>query len=370
MEDDFWKPRENLKDQLHERLKEMGGTDLAKECVEAFFDLDGAKSWKPEKILLGEVAKVTDIGLVIAVLKKTNLPKDYKDQINESLRKQEEISRDLWSELLVATLLKKLGASVQFVPRGPSKTADLNCSWDLQRPFDVEVTRGKMRSWHTEVQQGLNEFVDALVPGDVDWHLACFVSDASDKEIMADCFDAAVRLQPGEKAEQEGRWAAIAVPLADRDSVVGGHCSEIFAPSWWPQQEAGFFTNCTLLNGKGNPVVALRSLVPQASYMNPIKRKAEHGQHTGGRPYLIALDASELPRASERLQADVELDFPLWTHVSGVLILSPLFYTTSRTKEFKIRLLVNPYAECPIPKELLDLSLATSHEVKFEICVG
>ncbi|MTV39511.1 hypothetical protein [Duganella radicis] len=369
MDDDFWKPRENLKQQFHERLNEMSGTDLAKECIEAFFDLEGAKSWRPDKVALGEVAKVIDLGLVISILKQTNLQKDYQDQINESLKTKEDIPRDLWSELLVATLMKHMEASVQFVPRGASKTADLSCNWDGQPCFDVEVTRGKMKAWHQAVQQGLNDFVDALAPGDVDWHIACFVSDASDKEILTKCFAAAARLKPGERAEQEGLWSVTAIPLADRDSIVGGQSSGLYAPTWWPQQEAGFFINGSLLNGKGNPVVALRSLVPLTSYMNPIKRKAEHGQHTGGRPYVIALDASELPRATTRLPADIELDFPIWTHVSGVLIFSPLFYITSRTKEFKFRLLANPHAEWPMTKELLELSLATSHEVKFEICV-
>lgn len=185
---------------------------------------------------------------------------------------------------------------------------------------------------------------------------------------MADIFDAAVKLRPGERAEQQGDWSVVAVPLADREIVVGGQSTELLAPTWWPQNEAGFFTNATLLNEKGNPVVSLRSLVPQASYINPIKRKAEHGQHSLGRPYIIALDAGELPRAIERLPADIERDFPIWTHVSGVLIVSPLFYVTSRTKEFKFRLLANPHAKWKIPSQLLDLSHAPSNTITFEIC--
>ena len=268
----------------------------------------------------------------------------------------------------MATLLKHFGASVQFVPRGSPKTADLSCNWKGQPSFDVEVTRGKMRELHAIVQQGLNDFVDALAPGDVDWHIVCFVSNASDKKLLANAFEAAVKLRPEERAEERGFWSVAAVSLSDRDIVVGDRSTELLAPTWWPQDESAFFTSASLLNGKGNPIVAIRSLVPQASYMGPINRKAEHGQHTAGRPFIIALDASELPRAIERLPADIERDFPIWTHVSGVLILSPRFYTTSKTKEFKFRLLANPHAEWEMPSELLDLCHASCNEVKFEIC--
>lgn len=368
MDEDFWRPKSDLKQQFHERLLDMGATDLGRGCIESFFEMDGAKLWRPEKVLLGQVAKVIDIGLLLSILGLSNLPKDYKERIDTAIKSDEKIPADLWSELIVAALLKHYGASVEFVPRSSSKTPDFSCSWDGQPAFDVEVTRGKMKAWHIAVQQGLNDFVDALAPGDVDWHILCFVRDGSDKKLLGDIFDAAVKLRPGERAEQKNDWSVVAVPLADREIVLGGQSTELLAPTWWPQNEGGFITNATLLNEKSNPVVALRSLVPQASYINPIKRKAEHGQHSSGRPYIIALDAGELPRAMDRLPADVERDFPIWTHVSGVLIVSPLFYVTSTKKEFKFRLLANPYADWKMPSQLLDLSAAPANTITFEIC--
>jgi len=367
MDEEFWKPHSNLKQQFVERLQEMGGNDLAIACVDSFFALDGAKSWKPEKVLLGEVAHVIDVGLVLLIVGQSNLPNNYKQKINESVVVGTKVPPDLWSELLVATFLKYYGVTVQFVPRGPSKTADLDYNWKGQA-FDVEVTRGKMKALHVTAQERLNDFVAALVPGDVDWHIMCFVSDGSDEKILAETFEAAVKLHPGERSEVQGLWSVVAVPLADRDTIAGGQAVELLAPTWWPKKESAFFTTATILNGKGNPVVALRSLVPHAPYMNSIRRKAEHGQHTVGRPYIIALDASELPGAIERLSPDIERKFSIWTHVSGVLILIPFFYTNSTIKKFKFRLLTNPYADSKMPSDLLDLCNASQNEVKFEIC--
>lgn len=90
-----------------------------------------------------------------------------------------------------------------------------------------------------------------------------------------------------------------AVALEQRDEVVGTHSLELFAPDWWPSDEPSYFATGTLLGATGNPIVLIRSLVPLASYMNPILRKATSGQRRLGNPYLIAVDVSELPRAHE-----------------------------------------------------------------------
>lgn len=368
MDDEFWKPKSDLKQQFSERINSMGGTELAQTCVDSFFKLEVAKLWKPKKVLLGEVSYVIDIGLVLSILGFDNLTDDYRQRINEAIKVGSNLPAALWSEILVATLLKHYGVSVQFVPRGSSKTADLSCFCKDRTPFDVEVTKAEMRSLHVAVRRGIEDFVHALRPGDVDWHVACFVSDASDPKILAAAFDAAAKLIPGQQAEEEGLWSVTAVPLSERDDIVGGKSSELFGPTWWPQGESVFFSNATLLNGKGNPVVILRSLVPKASYMNPVLRKADHGQNTEGRPYIIALDASELPRAHERLPPDIEQNFPIWNHVSGVLIFTPLFYTSSNTKTFRFRLLANPYSDWPMPSQLINLAKDSLQELEFTIC--
>jgi len=201
----------------------------------------------------------------------------------------------------------------------------------------------------------------------VDWHFLCFVSDASNPEILAAAFDSAVKLIPGQQAEEEGLWSVEAFSLTERDKIVGWQNTELVEPSWWPQGEPVFFATETLLNNKGNPVVMLRSLVPQTSYINPIERKANHCQHTEGVPYIIALNASDLPNANERLQQYIEENFPIWKHVSGVLIFGPLFYSTSRTKAFQFRIFSNSNADYPMPNQLICLSKDLKHILEFII---
>lgn len=257
MEEEFWKPQADLKHQFLERLKEMGGNNLAITCIDTFFAFDGSKSWKPSQVLLREVARVIDVGLVLSIIGQSNLSSEYKIQINESLKTGSTIPPDLWSELLVASFLKHCGAAVQFVPRGRSKTPDLSCFCN-EIQFDVEVTRAKMKASHSTVEQSLNDFVDALKPGDFDWHIICFVSDGSSNKILDSTFEAALKLHPGECAGEQGLWSVIAVPLADRDTVISGQSTELFAPRWWPKNQPTFFTTTTLLNGKGNPVCHCR----------------------------------------------------------------------------------------------------------------
>lgn len=368
MEEEFWKPWPDLHLQISERLRDRGGTALGQACIDAFFKLDGAEHWAPEKVLLGEVSYVIDIGLLVHLIGVGSIPKDYLVQLNEAVAAGKRLPHTLWSELLVAALLTNYGAAVKFVPREEYKTSDLSVSWDGLTDVDVEVTRAESKALHDSVRIGVEDFVQALSPGDVDWHVVCFVADASNPEILSAAFDAAVNLRPGQDANEEGIWYVKAIPLSERDVVVGGRCSELLGPEWWPAREPTFFSNSTLLNGKGNPVVALRSLVPETSYLNPIRRKAEHGQHTSGRPFLIALNASELPGANKRLKDEIEQNLSLWDHVSGVLIFSPWFYVTSKTKAYKFRVITNPHANHPLPESIRNLSGPLSNELEFEIC--
>ena len=368
MENEFWRPRQDLKQQFYERLQDMGATELGLSCIETFFNLDAASHYAPEKVLLGEVAYVVEIGLVLSILGIDSLSREYLGKVSEAVSAGRRISPDFWSELLVAALLKYYGAAVRFVPRATSRTSDLHASWKGREEVDVEVTRAELRQLHQAVRAGIEDFVQALSPGDVNWHVACFVSDASNPKILSAAFGAAVKLTPGQFAEDPGVWFTRAVPLDERDTVVGGNSNELLGPIWWPKGESTFFSNSTLLNGRGNPVVMLRSLAPETSYLNPIMRKAEHGQHTDGKPYVIALNASELPSANERLKSDIEKNFPLWQHVSGILIFSPWFYISSKTKAYKFRVLKNPHATHSMPRRLVELSDKPAHDLEFTIC--
>jgi hypothetical protein len=367
VEEEFWKPSDDLKGHIERWLLDIGGDLLARNSVNAFFQLSGAKLWRPEKLLLGEISYVIDIGLPLSILGLNRLTKEYLDQINESVSVGKRVPPKLWSEIEVATILKHYGAEVEFVPRGPRKTPDLRAHWTPNTPVEIEVTRGEVRHLHKSVIGGVEDFVQTLRPGDLDWHIVCFVTDASDPEILAAAFDAAIGLQPGQSREESNCWFVRAVALEERNIVVGGQVAELLGPDWWPKDEPTRFSNSTLINGKGNPVVSLRSLYPETSYMNPLIRKANHGQHTDGVPYIIALNASVLPRAHVRMKDEILLNFAAWDHVSGVLIYYPLFYTGAKKKIFKFHVFENPGATSAMPPELLCLANKEINDIDFKI---
>lgn len=153
-----------------------------------------------------------------------------------------------------------------------------------------------------------------------------------------------------------GRWYARAVPLDQRDAVVGAHSTELFGPDWWPNNEPAYFSSNTLIGASENPVVLLRSLIPLASYMNPILRKATSGQRRAGNPYLIALDVTELPRAHERIVNDLVAYFKIWDHVSAALVFEPRFYVGLERKEWVVSIHLNSTASIALPPQLAILS--------------
>jgi hypothetical protein len=245
---------------------------------------------------------------------------------------------------------------VTFVPRQTNPTSDIEANWGNGVVLDVEVARGETRQLHMAVQIGVEAFVGALQPGDVEWNVVGFIADASKSESVEALFEAATILRPDESAEDVSGWYVRAVPLGRRDEVVGAHSVEMFGPSWWPSDEPTYFSTSTLIGASGNPVVLLRSLVPLASYMNPILRKASSGQQRPGNPYLIALDVSDLPRAHERIVEDLRGYFTIWNHVSGVLLFEPRFYIGAERKEWVIFIHSNPSATIPLPTNLTELA--------------
>ena len=142
------------------------------------------------------------------------------------------------------------------------------------------------------------------------------------------------------------------MPLSLREDVVGAHTVELFGPTWWPNNEPNYFSTGTLIGSAENPVVQLRSLVPLASYMNPVLRKANSGQGRRGAPYLIAFDVSDLPRAHERIVDDLRGYFEIWRHVSAVLLFEPRFWTGFERKEWVVSMHRNSGAAISLPEHL------------------
>ncbi|MDD5228858.1 MAG: hypothetical protein PHD53_08645, partial [Methylococcales bacterium] len=116
-----------------------------------------------------------------------------------------------------------------------------------------------------------------------------------------------------------------------------------------------------------NPVISFRSLIPKTLYIDPIKKKADRPQKRADNPYLIALDTSNLPRAHERILDELDADFPIWNHVSGVMLFESRFWTGIDSKEWIVSLHPNPHADIALPPELMKFATRERIQIKFLI---
>lgn len=327
-------------------------TDVGNSALESFLGLPHVGRWNPNNMYLRELSTVFDVGLPFSFLQGNITADKHKSQVGTAIGRGEKAPSSLVSEVHAGALLSNWGATVTFVPRRHTPTPDIEASWRDGITVDVEVARGQIRQLHMAVQEGVSAFTGALQPCDVTWNVTAFMADASNSKDLAAMFDAAITLQPNQSAEDYGRWYVCAVPLGQREDVVGANTTELFGPTWWPKNEPDYLSSSTLIGTAGNTVVQLCSLIPLTSYMNPVLRKASSGQGRSGNPYLIALDVSELPRAHERIVDDLHGYFEIWNHVSAVLLFQPRFYTGFERKEWVVSIHRNPYATVPLPGHL------------------
>lgn len=366
---------EQSKEQLRERILVELDRPLSRigiAALESFLDLPGvAENWSPEKLLWDQLTMVFNEGLPFALLGNNESAKGLRERIGKSIQQGGPASllvlRD-FSEIHAGALLTYWQANVKFLPRQKNRmTPDIEAVWDEGINLDVEVTRADVRRIHQGVQKGIESLTGILMPSDTAWNIVSYVADASNNDDLEAILNSAIVLKPGEHDGKENRWFVRAVPLEQRDDVVGPNSQNLFAPGWWPLGEPGYFVNGTLIGPGGNQVVSHRSLVPLTSYINPIRYKAEKQQGRSDNPFLIAVDVFELPRAHKRLLSELDSYFPDWHHVSGVLLFEPRFYVGVEKKVWIVSLHVNPKALKPLPNQLITLLGREPISVEFNL---
>ncbi len=340
-------------------------SEIGEAALESFLALPGVTTWCPDNLWLAELSKIFNIGLPFALLGSDPSAASHRREIGRAVARGENMSPSTWSEVQAGAILSNWGAKVSFIKRGKSPTPDFEAQWTHGVVLDVEVTRAEIRQLHKAVKDGLESFTGALHPSDVDWNVICFIADASNPNDLNAVFDAVTELRPNETKEQPSRWAVRAVPLEQREHVVGAQANKIFAPKWWPSDEPSFFATSTIIGSNSSPVILLRSLIPMTSYMNPIIRKANSGQRHSGHPYLIALDTSEMPRAHDRIAGDLGSYFVDWNHISGVMLFESRFWIGVESKEWIVSIHANPHARLSIPDCVVGIADSKRHLLRF-----
>ncbi len=353
--------RDRILSFLNHPLTEIGGAAL-----NAFLSLPSVENWKPVNVYGLEVTKALDIGLPFSFLVGNDSASSHRQEVGAKVGRNEEPPEILMSEVHAGALLSNWGASVEFVPRQAYPTPDIHVKWSEGAAVDVEVVRGKRRHLHKAIQERLNDFCGVLRPGDRDFNFIGFIADASNEGDLNSMFEAALGLLSGDVAEVPNKWCIRAVALEKRDEVVSGRSAELFAPFWWSLDEPSYFAISTLIGGTENPTtVYIHSLIPDASYRNPIERKATSGQRRLDFPYIIGFDVSELPRAHERILNQLHSDFETWSHVSAVMLFEPRFWYGAERKEYIVSIHSNPYASVGLPEQLASLASGNRFSVEF-----
>lgn len=343
-------------------------SDIGQESLAAFLALPFVEGWKPDNVYLGVISSVFNFGLPFALLRGNSSAARHRTVVGSAIGRGTPLLPSLMSEVHAGALLSLWKADPKFlVPQKGCATSDIQASWTTDI-LAVEVARASTREVHEGVKKGVRDFSAVVQASDLGWNLLGFISDASRAADLDAMFDAATQIRPGESAEHAGKWSVCALEIERREEVVSN--TELFAPAWWPKNEPCDFAFNTVLGGSsGNPYVQVRSLVPHTSYMNPIIRKADSGQRIPGKPYLIALDVSEFPRAHDRILGDLYHSFAAWDHVSGVLLFEPRFFVGYH-KQYVVSLHKNHSATCRLPDQLLACAQATSSRLDFHMLVS
>jgi hypothetical protein len=337
------------------------------EALAAFFALPNIDQWCPENLYLSQLSRVFDIGLPFALLTGNKTADAHRLAVAGQLAEEGFLSNSVISEVHAAALLSHWGGRVEFVPRAVHRTPDLSTVWTDGKYAEVEVARAETKHLHQAVKKGIEVFVGALRPGDVQGHIFALIEDASNSSDLTAMFDAATNLLPGAFAEEIGKWFVRVIPLDQRDEVVGERPVDIFGPNWWPRNKPEYFANHCQIGPEHSPVITLRSKIPVAQYTNPILRKATSAQRQQGRPFLIAVDVSKLPEAHELIAAQIDDYLKIWDHVSGILLFEPRFWIGVGRKEWVVSVHVNSSASLQLPAPLAALSEKGKFTVSFSI---
>lgn len=321
-------------------------TDVEQRAVKAFERLLRNSDWKPDNPYWGGFLPVVEVGILAEVLEGTDNAKGLLRLAVEGVVTGKTASSML-AELHVGALLRKLKCSVRFVQQASVRTPDLIVMRDGQ-PVDVEVGRSEKRRVHLAHRQILENLAHAInIPDDRNY--AIFVAVELTDEMGLTILDAIVSTPIDGRRDEVGKWSVVVGALSDREEYVRGLAS--LAPPWWPNGPA-FCSTSTRLGRSLAPVTSIKTIVPVASYIGRVKAKAEKPQRTGDYPYVVALDASELPGAHARLLCEVMPWLQQWSHVSAILIEFPVFAIGEQ--KWWCSLLRNKHAKRPIPNGLFD----------------
>lgn len=321
-------------------------SELERAAINAFAKLNDAESWRSESPHWGTFINVISIG-ILDFLMPDHIAKRKLREVSQSIIEGMPKNVDTWAELMAGGLISNIGCSIRFVPEIQGhRTPDLIVTSVNGDSADVEVVRAQRRVSHSDLE-GFLQALNAAIGVNDDRNYGIYLGE-SPEQYLGEIIDAIAAIDNGSRLERPGKWAVVADEPQYRAPYTGGDAERQIKPSWWADGPS-FRVVSTRLGGEHSPVTSLSAKIPLADYLNPIRRKAERPQRSAAIPYVIALESTQLPDAARRIPHQLSGFFPLWSHVSAVLVFVGLFGVNSYT--WKCSLIRNPTASNPINME-------------------
>jgi hypothetical protein len=322
---------------------------LEKTAIEAFSRFMPDQTWLPQHPYYMEFGPIIQIGVLAAILEGRIGASPLLNSVVGAVTDRRPPDATVLSELHTGALLDRLGGRPNFLKAGTQhgvRSPDILSDFSGQN-IDVEVVRADQRLAH-ELHRKTQETLATVIHGQAgtryDVHIAVELTNAVLERIV----DAASSTPIGSVTDVPKQWC-----VAVRTAEDGGGTTPDFVPDWWKGEGPSFFVVKQRIGGVAPPRVTVKTTIPLASYINPVRRKAERMQRSGELPYIVALDASELFGAPDKLAAELQDWFGLWPDVSAVLVQFPWF-PFSGERGWKCRLLRNPSARLPIEAKWID----------------
>lgn len=334
---------------------------IEKAAITAFASLNDAEDWRPESPHWGTFINVISVG-ILDLLMTDPVAKNKLKEVSKAIIEGTPRNADTWAELMAGGLISSIGCQIRFIPEAQGqKTPDLHITAANGVSADVEVVRAQQRLSHSELNKFLGT-LNAAIGLDDDRNYCIYLGENPEQH-LGEIIDAIASVDNGSRLERSGKWAVVADEPQHRTAYTGGDAERQIRPSWW-EDGPNFGVVSTRLGGEHSPITSVRSQVPLADYLNPVRRKAERPQRSAKIPYIIALEATELPDAARRLQPQLSGFFPLWPHVSAIMVFGSIFGINNYS--WPCALLRNPAADQPV-----DLGcLASIHASRVEIAAS
>ncbi len=327
----------------------------AESCISAFENLLTIHKVDFEKLPELDAMQVIRWGFPLTYIDKSCLSQPLFETIVKSILMGGFPPPDKFAEIQAISLLFALGAtSGNKIPTYNDKVHDFDLKWS-DETVEIEVTKASTKDAHTsrtdQATTICEEVFSKIRSFDIHLYLADILSDSSRNKLLI----SASNIECGQTISEKNKWHIQGIPI-ERDVYELYRVEKNESkPSWWPKDVANLFTLKQFGAGPESksapPQVRVNYAVPLTGYLNPAKKKAKNFQGTRKNPFVILLEANNLPNAISAFNSGIIDLLGKWPHVSGIIVFFDYFAHKEIGWEFK--LFVNQNAKRSLPKGLI-----------------